>query len=193
MQYSHRLIYFNRKHTRTSILILGIKVITKHSAFTLIETLIVLTFIVGIMGLTLPIGTQLKHRALNLKTRVQLLRYQKGLYDYYAHYENFPTFLQQDKVIFINNQYAKFIATLSGHDFMGISTSHYNPDKICFCEFEAQEILQNKHTDAFQNDKIVLLIRKQLSPENACKKFQNMAKSDDPVDWSNEVIFFIAK
>ena len=76
---------------------------------------------------------------------------------------------------------------------MGISTSHYNPDKICFCEFEAQEILQNKLTDAFQNDKIVLLIRKQLSPENACKKFQNMAKSDDPVDWSNEVIFFIAK
>ncbi|MDR2769731.1 MAG: type II secretion system GspH family protein [Puniceicoccales bacterium] len=153
-------------------------------AFTLIEVIIVLTIMMAFMGFVFPVGTHLKNRALTLKTQVQCLRYRQGLLAYKEHYGYFPPFLQKDQCLHLGNLRAIFTATLTGKDVTGYTAMDHNPDKICFCEFDADELHENGLSDIF------LLVREQLSPSEASLRGKHLISSNHNVDWSSEVILF---
>ncbi|MDR0755498.1 MAG: type II secretion system GspH family protein [Puniceicoccales bacterium] len=153
-------------------------------AFTLIEVMIVLTIMVAFMGFVFPVGTHLKNRALTLKTQVQCLRYRQGLLAYKEHYGYFPPFLQKDQCLRLSNFRTIFVATLMGKDVVGHTTVDYNPDKICFCEFDVEELHENELPHVF------LLIREQLSPSEASLQCKNLVSSNRTVDGSSEIILF---
>ncbi|MDR0647083.1 MAG: type II secretion system GspH family protein [Puniceicoccales bacterium] len=156
----------------------------RRQAFTLIEVMIVLTIMVAFMGFVFPVGTHLKNRALTLKTQVQCLRYRQGLLAYKEHYGYFPPFLHKDQCIRLSNLRAIFVATLMGKDVMGYAAVNYNPDKICFCEFDTDELHENEWPHIF------LLLREQLSPSEASLQCQHLASSNHNVDGSSEVMLF---
>jgi prepilin-type N-terminal cleavage/methylation domain-containing protein len=153
-------------------------------AFTLIEVMIVLTIMVAFMGFVFPVGTHLKNRALALKTQVQCLRYRQGLLAYKEHYGYFPPFLHKDQCIRLSSFREIFVATLMGKDITGHTTMDYNPDKICFCEFDMDELHENELPHIF------LLVREQLSPSEAALRCKHLISSNYNVDGSSEIILF---
>ncbi|MDR2396984.1 MAG: type II secretion system GspH family protein [Puniceicoccales bacterium] len=153
-------------------------------AFTLIEVTIVLTIMVAFMGFVFPVGTRLKNHALTLKTQVQCLRYRQGLLAYKEHYGYFPPFLHKDQCVRLSNLRTTFVATLTGKDVTGPTAMDYNPDRICFCEFDTNELHENGLPDIF------LLVREQLSPSEASSRYKHLISSNHNVDWSSEVILF---
>jgi prepilin-type N-terminal cleavage/methylation domain-containing protein len=162
---------------------MAFKMTRQRQAFTLLEVMIVLVIMVAFMGFVFPVGTHLKNRALTLKTQVQCLRYRQGLLDYKDHYGYFPPFLHKDQCIRLSNVREIFVATLMGKG-VGYTATDYNPDKICFCEFDADELNENELPHIF------LLLREQLSPSEASLHYKHLISSNSNVSWSSEVILF---
>jgi len=111
----------------------------KTLGFTLVELLVVLVVVGILMGAVLPLGSQLRKRAILLSKKTDALRFQAAFMDYFQQYHCFPSGFPLDTWFDLSQYFRKFLK-----EFSGDQVTKNNPDGIKFCEFTSQELLSLK-------------------------------------------------
>ena len=114
------------------------------SGFSLVELLAVLAVVAVLAGFLFPIGDKFCQKARSLSQKVDGMRYQSAFVEFFRHHHHHPSCFPKDEWFNLASFFGVFVDTFSGQ-----IRTYDNPEKIEFCELNAQEVATRKIADIY--------------------------------------------